>query len=69
MSIEANDIKTYIIAEDGTLQVKDFTPRTFGEALSGVVKKNWKDSPKRLANIFEEKPRHADAHARLDELL
>ena len=56
MSIEANDIKTYIIAEDGTLQVKNFTPRTFGEALSGVVKKNWKDSPKRLAKSLKKSP-------------
>ncbi len=46
----------YLVAADGRLTVKNFEPRTFGDALEGSLKKGWKKEPKKLAKAVASNP-------------
>ena len=46
----------YLVAADGHLTVKNFEPRTFGDALEGSLKKGWKKEPKKLAKAVASNP-------------
>ena len=46
----------YLVAADGRLTVKNFEPRTFGDALEGNLKKGWKKEPKKLAKAVASNP-------------
>lgn len=47
---------TYLIGKGGVLTVKDFEPRTFGEALEADLKKGWKKDPAKLVKAVETNP-------------
>ena len=47
---------TYLIGKGGVLTVKDFEPRTFGEALEVDLKKGWKKDPAKLVKAVETNP-------------
>lgn len=47
---------TYLIGKGGVLTVKDFEPRTFGEALEADLKKGWKKDPVKLVKAVETNP-------------
>ena len=47
---------TYLIGKGGGLTVKDFEPRTFGEALEADLKKGWKKDPAKLVKAVETNP-------------
>lgn len=47
---------TYLIGKGGVLTVKDFEPRTFGEALEADLKKGWKKDPAKLVKAMETNP-------------
>lgn len=46
----------YLVAADGRLTVKNFEPRTFGDALEGSLKKGWKKDAKKLAKAVASNP-------------
>ncbi len=46
----------YQINDDGVLQVKNFVPRTFAEALASVLPKDWDKKPTRLAKAVGASP-------------
>ncbi|HBC69381.1 MAG TPA: hypothetical protein DCZ56_03405 [Sutterella sp.] len=41
------------VSEDGKLGIKDFQPRTFGQALEGVLPKSWRHNPAELAQAVK----------------
>ena len=45
---------TYVVAHNGLITVKNFEPRTFGDALAGNLKKGWKKDPSKLAAAVRE---------------
>lgn len=47
---------TYLIGKGGVLTVKDFEPRTLGEALEADLKKGWKKDPAKLVKAVETNP-------------
>ena len=46
----------FLVAADGLITVKNFEPRTFGDALGGNLKKGWKKDAAKLAAAVEETP-------------
>ena len=48
--------RTYLIGIGGVHTVKDFEPRTFGEALEADLKKGWKKDPAKLVKAVETNP-------------
>lgn len=41
------------VSEDGKLGIKDFKPRTFGQALEGILPKSWRHNPTELAQAVK----------------
>ncbi len=46
----------YLVATNGLITVKNFEPRTFGDALGGSLKKGWKKDPAKLAAAVASDP-------------
>ncbi len=46
----------YLVAPNGLITVKNFEPRTFGDALGGSLKKGWKKDPAKLAAAVASDP-------------
>ncbi len=46
----------YLVASNGLITVKNFEPRTFGDALGGSLKKGWKKDPAKLAAAVASDP-------------
>jgi hypothetical protein len=42
------------VTEDGKLGIKDFKPRTFGQALEGILPKSWRHNPTELAQAVKD---------------